>query len=622
MVNEQEKLMSIYNSLRGDFIVIGLTGALGSGCSKTAEILGREDFPRLFCDNPVDCVKWIDSECKSGKITFDHLEIFRAKRLIRFYKGMNAWESFRVIKISYILEALFIYIYNNVFSLFEEELKKQIEDQSEREKALENLRNFIEMSKAILENGDKKSKVNTFIEAVKNYKTFRNKTAIEEILKEGIISSDKCLENEEKRSFLFHRSRVLQELGRFLRRLGNKIIDFEIEPVFWLAELVRRCIKILSEYKDGKFVKGRFVIDALRNPFEIEYFRNRYSNFYLFSILAIKDVRKRRLKEKILLSDEEIKQLQGIENKAPSSKEELYEQNINFCVGKGDVFINNDDVSITLLTYQLGKYIALILNPGLVTPTKDEIFMQVAFTARYASGCISRQVGAVVTGKDGYVRGVGWNDVPEKQIPCLYRTLEELKDTSEITRDYVFSDYELSSDFKDFALNEFEYNRKKWNKNFPFCFKDIQNQKEVNEKIKEAKKRIGTMSLGVKGVEELKKIIDDFKNFKNPTRERALHAEENAFLQAAKVGGMSVAGGTLYSTDSPCQLCAKKSRQLFIKRIVYIDDYPDISKEHTLCSGKEETRPKIEMFSGAIGQAYFKLYAPFIPRKDELKLIL
>ena len=55
--------------------------------------------------------------------------------------------------------------------------------------------------------------------------------------------------------------------------------------------MIRCCIKILSEDK-----KGRFVIDALRNPFEIEFFRNRYSNFYLFSILATKSVREKRLR--------------------------------------------------------------------------------------------------------------------------------------------------------------------------------------------------------------------------------------------------------------------------------------------------------------------------------------
>jgi len=621
MVNEQEKLRSIYNSLRGDFIVIGLTGALGAGCSKTAEILEKGDFPKLFCDNPVDCVKWIGSERENGKVTFDSLETFRAKRLIRFYKEVaNNWEPFQVIKVGYLLEALFVYIYNK--SSARDRFIKEFKEQ-DREREI--LGDFLEGTKDILENNEKRTKVNNFIDVIENYKDSSNKNIVEEIVKKGIISSDDCFNLD---SYSFKRIRILQELGKFLRKQGNQILDLKVEPVFWIAELIRRCIKILSEDK-----KGRFVIDALRNPFEIEFFRNRYSNFYLFSILATKSVREKRLRERFkeeveekTLEDIKYKKLQEVEKKKPSSKEELYEQDINFCIGKGDVFINNDDVSITLLTYQLGKYVALILNPGLITPTKDEMFMQTAFTARYASGCISRQVGAVVTGKEGYVRGIGWNDVPEGQIPCLYRTLEELKDTNDTSDNSIFSDYELSKEFKDFALNNFQYKEKGWDKEFPFCFKDIQNQKEVNEKLKDVNEKLESLKLDGKlegEVEEvLKDIFDDFKTFKNPTRERALHAEENAFLQAAKVGGMSVAGGTLYSTDSPCQLCAKKSRQLFIKRIVYVDDYPDISKEHTLCSGKEETRPKIEMFSGAIGQAYFKLYAPFIPRKDELKLIL
>jgi len=615
MVNEQEKLRSIYNSLRGDFIVIGLTGALGAGCSKVAEILEKEDFPELFCDNPVDCVKWISRERENGKITFDSLETFRAKRLIRFYKETaNNWEPFQVIRVGYLLEALLIYIYNkpSALGLFQREFEKQT-----KEKKI--LEDFLKETKNILENDKNRIKVGDFINVIENYRDSSNKDIVGEIVRKGIISSDDGFNSD---SYSFERVRVLQELGRFLRKQGDKVLDLKVEPVFWIAELIRRCIKILSEEK-----KGRFIIDALRNPFEIEFFRNRYSNFYLFSILATKKVREKRLgerfKEKTL---EDIKKLQEVEKRKPGSEKELYEQDINFCIGKGDIFINNDDVSITLLTYQLGKYIALVLNPGLITPTRDEMFMQVAFTARYASGCISRQVGAVVTGKEGYVRGIGWNDVPEGQIPCLYRTLEELKDTNDTSDNPLFSDYELSKEFKDFALNNFQYQQKEWNKDFPFCFKDIQNQKEVNEKLKDVNEKLESLKSDGKLEGEVEKVLkdifDDFKTFKNPTRERALHAEENAFLQAAKVGGMSVVDGTLYSTDSPCQLCAKKSRQLFIKRIVYIDDYPDISKEHTLCSGVEETRPKIEMFSGAIGQAYFKLYAPFIPRKDELKLIL
>lgn len=619
MVSEQEKLRNIYNSLRGNFIVIGLTGALGSGCTKVAEILEKEDFPKLFCDDPVDCIKWISSERENGKITFDSLETFRAKRLIRFYKEIaDNWEPFRVLRVGYLLEALLIYIYNkpSALGLFQKEFEKQTEENKILNKILEN---FLRKTKGILENDKNRTKVDDFVKVIENYRDSSNKDIVEEIVRKGIISSDDCFNSD---SCSFERVRVLQELGRFLRKQGNKVLDLKVEPVFWIAELIRRCIKILSEDK-----KGRFIIDALRNPFEIEYFRNRYSNFYLFSVLATTKVRGKRLEERFRDKTlEDIKKLQEVEERKPSSEKELYEQDINFCIGKGDIFINNDDVSITLLAYQLGKYIALILNPGLITPTKDEMFMQIALTARYASGCISRQVGAVVTGKEGYVRGIGWNDVPEGQIPCLYRTLEELKDINDASDNPIFSDYELSKEFKDFALNNFQYKKKKWNKEFPFCFKDIQNQKEVNEKLKDVDKKLKSLKSDGKLEGEVEKVLEgifsEFKTFKNPTRERALHAEENAFLQAAKVGGISVVDGTLYSTDSPCQLCAKKSRQLFIKRIVYIDDYPDISKEHTLCSGVEETRPKIEMFSGAIGQAYFKLYAPFIPRKDELKLIL
>ena len=619
MVNEQKELTNIYNSLRGDFVIIGLTGALGSGCSKVAEILEQKNFPKLFCNDPVNYIKLISSEFKNEKIMSDFLETFRAKQLIKFYKkAINNWKPFQVIKGGYLLEALLVYIYNKPgMSGLQSEFKNQFRN---REKAI--LENFLDKYKDDLKNTKNIKKVNEFINALEEYKSNSDKKTVEEIVRKGIIS--RCINSSDKNSelHLYYLKRILQEFGRFLRKNGNKICDLKVEPVFWIVELIRRCIKILS--RDNK---GRFVIDSLKSPFEIEFFRNRYSNFYLFSILATGKVREKRLDEKFKKKNSgDTQKLQEVEKKRAGSEKELGEQDINLCIGKGDIFINNDDISITLLTYQLGKYIALILNPGLVTPTKDEIFMQIAFTARYASGCISRQVGAVVTGEEGYVRGIGWNDVPEGQIPCLYRSLKELKDTNDTSNNPIFSNYELSKEFKDFALTKFQYSKdKEWNKGFPFCFKDIQNQKEVNEKLKDVKEKLKFLKLDGKiggDVENmLEDVIRDFKKFKNPTRERALHAEENAFLQAAKVGGMSVINGTLYSTDFPCQLCSKKSRQLFIKRIVYIDDYPDISKEHTLCSGTKKERPKIEMFSGAIGQAYFKLYAPFIPRKNELKLI-
>lgn len=55
---------------------------------------------------------------------------------------------------------------------------------------------------------------------------------------------------------------------------------------------------------------------------------------------------------------------------------------------------------------------------------------------------------------------------------------------------------------------------------------------------------------------------------------RGLHAEQNAIIQAA-VHGVSIRGGTLYSTDYPCSLCAKMIVNAGIKRVVYCGNYPD-----------------------------------------------
>jgi dCMP deaminase len=50
------------------------------------------------------------------------------------------------------------------------------------------------------------------------------------------------------------------------------------------------------------------------------------------------------------------------------------------------------------------------------------------------------------------------------------------------------------------------------------------------------------------------------------------HAEENAIVQAA-FHGISVCGGTLYSTVSPCLMCAKMIINGGLKEVVYDQDY-------------------------------------------------
>jgi dCMP deaminase len=60
---------------------------------------------------------------------------------------------------------------------------------------------------------------------------------------------------------------------------------------------------------------------------------------------------------------------------------------------------------------------------------------------------------------------------------------------------------------------------------------------------------------------------------------RALHAEQNAIIQAAALGE-SIDGGTIYITNHPCSICSKMIVNAGIKRIVVREGYPDdLAKE-------------------------------------------
>ena len=54
----------------------------------------------------------------------------------------------------------------------------------------------------------------------------------------------------------------------------------------------------------------------------------------------------------------------------------------------------------------------------------------------------------------------------------------------------------------------------------------------------------------------------------------AIHAEQNAIIQAAKLGS-SIEGATLYCTHQSCVICAKMIVNAGISRVVYEEGYPD-----------------------------------------------
>lgn len=82
---------------------------------------------------------------------------------------------------------------------------------------------------------------------------------------------------------------------------------------------------------------------------------------------------------------------------------------------------------------------------------------------------------------------------------------------------------------------------------------------------------------GVKSCKEKGECLRKKLNIASGTRLEscyAVHAEQNAIAQAAKLG-VSVDGATIYVTHQPCTICTKMIINSGIKKVVYRNGYPD-----------------------------------------------
>lgn len=70
---------------------------------------------------------------------------------------------------------------------------------------------------------------------------------------------------------------------------------------------------------------------------------------------------------------------------------------------------------------------------------------------------------------------------------------------------------------------------------------------------------------------------------------RAIHAEQNAILQAARMG-ISLKDATLYCSNKPCTICMKMIINSGITRLVYLEDYPDLYSDELIQDSKIEVK--------------------------------
>lgn len=579
---------------RRENIVIGLTGITGAGCSTVASILSREKFSDLDLR---DIKSW---DCRDSSERREYV-------VNKYMKSENNWQPFHVVEVSgIIISAIFekksenFIDYLKKLSNSKENVYLKIAD----EQRLYDIINGLDFWYGQFQNcdllkieeylGDCKAKKNGDVEKSKIdcfYDKYIEKLPELKKLVQSQLQQFKCYEirrgideSEEIKPFNFY-TYIMQKIGKNMRASGEPFNEeFIQERIFDFAKRIDVVVKLIRQ----KYELARICVDAIRNPYEAIYFRDHYKHFYLVAVSA--DRRNERLEN---LKENEVRSQDEVENseKLSSFEEEFFRQDIRKCTEIADIHVHNftiNDGKYYDLTKQLVKYVALILHPGLITPTAIERCMQLAYVAKLNSGCLSRQVGAVVTRPDYSVQAVGWNDVAHGQISCNLRNLFSFcvnKDNQ------TYSQFEIQNTEFYEAINRLknkcETEDALCGRCFAYCFKDVYN--------------------GIKGE-------------KNQVFTRSLHAEENAFLQISKYGGTGVQGGILFTTASPCELCAKKAYQLGISKIYYIDPYPGISLQHILCFG-ERGNPEVYNFYGAIGEAYVDLYRPRIALKDELEML-
>ncbi|WP_285424211.1 hypothetical protein [Pseudomonas sp. efr-133-TYG-103a] len=552
-----EAINGVYDEAK-DFLIIGLTGRTGSGCSTAAGKLGGADF-----DFPANGYEGLtENELKKHKIIHKYL------------KGLE-WSPFYRLEARSIITYHLLLLDRDPFityltsvaeaNILQEEAAASYDDLGNVREELLRLHSF--------DGKVEPSEIDSWIELY--FSTIPSAT---EELKNKLGGA----------SF----TKLYQTTGDNVRSSGLANSDFfDVEKLFNFPKHLNFLIKLIRRATKAKGVPCRVVIDAIRNPYEAFFLKRRYANFYLISINTSNSKRLSSLHEYRKLSSHEITALDNKEYPGKiTGANKFIAQNIQACIEIADIHIHNSKSSEfhqNDLVSQLAWYLALMMHPGLVMPTSVENCMQIAYTVKQSSGCISRQVGAVVTDDSYSVKCVGWNSTPQGQTPCLLRSAEDL--LGGVNAD-DYSEYEKNDNVFRKALSDKYFQLIKsgatQKRNIPFCFKAIQNEIEGE---------------------------------RNQVHTRSLHAEENAFLQISKNGGQKLWEGILFTTASPCELCAKKAYQLGVVKIIYIDPYPGIATDHILSVGAK--KPILELYRGAVGRAFYQLYQPLMPYKDELELL-
>lgn len=543
------------------------------------------------------------------------------------------WQPFEIIKYKDILLFYLISYYSHDFKALYEILKKYYRETKEEDNT-EVVKILFKKLENILASNSLVSQIEGYN---RNFSEIKSKDELSKLCvtffgQEFKNISNKIFKTLEEHGY-FRRSYLLHNLSCNIRQSGNPLNPKEINDIsfiYTLSELTNRLIKCKKQRNDSQDKPTKIVIDSLRNSLEIMFFKERYSGFYMISTKDGNNRVQNRIKDR--LKSKEIKEshenilknvidLDATEYKTSDHSKGIFSSpDVYNCIQKSDIHLINHriqdvdtlDKNEPFFTReeQILKFVSLIQQPGIITPSASERCMQVAFNAKLNSGCISRQVGAVVADNAYSIKAVGWNDVPSGQTPCNLRSVNDF-DADGNLDDIHYSTFEQGKNLDKVDV-DFKYKNKE-PYNFPSAIKEYFKSTDTSKNNADLNGKNCSFCF--------KTIHNHFEGEKNQVHTKSLHAEENAMLQISKYGGQGLSNGILFTTASPCELCSKKATQLGVNKVYFIDPYPGISEPHILSYNRNNKMLLIQ-FNGVIGKSYVKLYEPFMAYKDEISIML
>lgn len=373
---------------------------------------------------------------------------------------------------------------------------------------------------------------------------------------------------------------VLQDLGNEIRESVNpKALAIQaIKKISIERELQKQ---VNNEEDPPRTV---YIVDQLKNPAEADLFKQVYKSiFYLVGVLSPQQTRLRNLQQEGISPTSALALVERDRNE--NSK---YGQKLEKTIQRSDYFIRYNLDSVANLTKPCSRFVGLVHGKNGLTPTKDESGMYAAFSASLKSACLSRQVGAAISDKNGNVLSLGWNDVP-KAHGGLYSSDDEVNDQRCI-----------------------HHGRK--------CYNDDYKGRLVKNIIDIIGREVSISEANASHIAEL--IQEETRAGSIIEYSRAIHAEMEAILALARKQNASSENCTLYTTTYPCHNCARHIIAAGISRVVFIEPYEKslaMELHSDAISSEQIVDGKVifESFDGVSPRQYSSFFSDKGKRKDE-----